>query len=103
MGWQRRWVAAGQDPALFWALTPLEIDNIMTGCGERARREHNARMSQAWHTGAFSRSEYKLPKHDAVLDIGSKPDARRQSVQEMFANLRAHKLIYERNRSSCQP
>lgn len=89
-------MAAGQDPALFWQLTPLEIDNILTGCGDRARQEHNARMVLAWHTGAFARPHVKLPKLSSLLETGPKQPSPRQSCDEMIAALKAHTTLMER-------
>ncbi|ODA67675.1 hypothetical protein A7A08_01710 [Methyloligella halotolerans] len=41
---------AGQDPELFWKLTPRETQNILDGYVERLADQYNERAWLAWHT-----------------------------------------------------
>lgn len=78
----------GQDPEAFWRLTLREIDLIMRGCTNRAKREHNDRAWHAWHTAFLtayapqkSREFVKLKKlqaKDAASQQEQVPDWRAQ-------------------------
>lgn len=87
-------MAAGQCPALFWSLTPREIDNVMTGAGERARIDHNNRAWQAWQTANLTRAE-KLPPL-ADLMAGERRRSGKQSWQDMLAALKSHAVLYNK-------
>lgn len=44
---------AGYSEALFWTLSPRQIDVHLRAYRERCRREHNERMTAAWYAGAI--------------------------------------------------
>lgn len=59
---------------------------VFAGAADRLAREHQARMSLAWHTAALPRLK-KFPDLNSLM--GVKRTARRQTASEMDAIFKA--------------
>jgi hypothetical protein len=64
----------GIDPEMFWRLTPYQTTMKVQVFNELHKDEVKHDLWRAWHTGAFSREDYKLPKYDTLFPP-SKPKA----------------------------
>jgi hypothetical protein len=53
----------GVAPDAFWRLTPFQTTLAVQVFNERHKEEVKHDLWRAWHTGAFSREDYKLPKY----------------------------------------
>lgn len=82
-------MACGFDPAQFWALTPRLLSLHVAGARDRFIREHNERMSVAWHTASLSAYAYhqpkKLPKLETLLHSDASKAPREQTAAEQIA------------------
>ena len=56
-------VKVGVSPDVFWRLTPFQTTLMVQAFNEKHREEVKHDLWRAWHTGAFSREDYKLPKY----------------------------------------
>jgi hypothetical protein len=83
LGLLSTWVDAGQSPDTFWRRTLREIRAVLEGVGNRMRREHDERMSLAWHVAALTRAT-KMPKLRELM-IGPQREARPQTMDEQKA------------------
>lgn len=59
-------MAMGFEPDAFWDQTVRTITLAFQATTQRLEREHNERMSLAWHVAALSRTK-KLPKLQTML------------------------------------
>lgn len=71
-------------------ITPREVDREMRGAARRREREHDGRMSLAWHVVALDRAK-KLPKLETLLIGATRKPARRQTPDD---HLIAMKTIF---------
>ncbi|WP_088648228.1 hypothetical protein [Marinibacterium profundimaris] len=76
-------MAAGLDPALFWALTLREYHAHMMGARDRIKAEQDGRAWLAWHAEALHRQE-KLPSFRAFLGGGDRGPQSAADLQTMF-------------------
>lgn len=84
---------AGQDPALFWTLTPREVETILRGAQDRQKDRFNLLAWAVWHVAKLtayapekSRDFIKLEK----LKWKDKPSGETAgNWQEMFARAKA--------------
>jgi len=74
-------VALGFDPALYWSITPREMDALRKGAVRRLRREHDQMMAAAWWSGVIAKSQ-KTPPLERLL---SREAQHRQTPEEKLA------------------
>lgn len=82
------WAEAGQNMDTFWDLPPRHFQHVMRGVRKRLKAEHEASVTQAWQTGAFTgatQSKGGLKSLDHYL----KRPPRKMTHAEMMANMEA--------------
>jgi len=84
----KAWVAAGQEPSLFWRLTYREINIILDGAALKLMREHNSRAWATWHIAALSRAK-KMPKLRELLQEDKRPTGKRMTPEQIEAVTRS--------------
>jgi hypothetical protein len=57
----------GVDPEMFWRLTPYQTSMKVLAFNEAHKEEVKHDLWRAWHTGVFSREDYKLPKYETLF------------------------------------
>lgn len=87
------WVAAGFDPARFWAITPKEVNRELHGALRRREREADERMSLAWHVVALDRTK-KLPKLETLLSGGGKRQPAQQTPEQHLIAMKSIFLAF---------
>lgn len=82
------WAQAGFSPDDFWHQTPYHFQMVMEGVRKRLTLEHDARIRQAYDSGAFAGLAYHGKLKPIKNYIGSQSQSRKMSNQEMLANMR---------------
>lgn len=103
LGWDELhsvWLAAGLDPERFWHITVAEVDRELRATHERRLREHNERISLAWHIAALDRTK-KLPKLESL--VANNTPQRKQTPQEMASALKTIFLAFGGNPAELNP
>lgn len=66
-------IAAGYAEDLFWSLTPRQTEAHLLAARRVARREHNARMTQAYYAAAIPNSKTPIKLKDLLVDEDDTP------------------------------
>lgn len=83
------WVQAGFSPDSFWQQNPKSFQLTMRGIRKRLEIESEARIAQAWHTGAFTGMTQSKGGLKPLKNYIRKP-IRAQKPNDMLAALKAH-------------
>jgi hypothetical protein len=83
----RRWVAADQDPATFWAITPREVTVILEGADARARADLKMAQQIAYSTAVLMMIGAHNPKKFPAFEKAFPESAvrRLQAPDEIYA------------------
>jgi len=68
-------------------MTYAELEVVIDGHIERRKDRNKELLYLAWHTGLFSRVDYKLPKFEDVIKVDNKPKLK-QTDEQMMAMAR---------------
>ena len=75
----------GVDPEQFWRMTPFQTSLMIEVSNERHADDVKHDLWRAWHTGMFSREDYKLPKYDTLFpkvnDFSDEADPKERAMR----------------------
>lgn len=72
-------------PQEFWDLTPIELENYISGSIHRFEIENDRSITNAWLTVGLDRQK-RLPELQSIL---SKRETKKQSSEQMLAMVKA--------------
>lgn len=80
-------MSLGYSEALFWSLTPRQIQSHFTAASRRLAREHNERMVQAFWTAALPNMKHPPKLRDLMIDEDGPRPRRKLSPEQIKAAL----------------